>query len=52
MDVTIDDSKQDEDGIRLFVGSTTVVTVWDAHSPEVELTIAKRIAKFLREETA
>ncbi len=47
MDVAINTDDQDEEGIKLYVGSTTIVTVWDAQSPEVEMTIAQRIKEAL-----
>lgn len=48
MKVHIETDDQDEDGVRICVGQTTIVTVWDALSPVTEEEIAELIADFLR----
>lgn len=48
--VTIDESEQDEKGIRLFVGQTTIITVWDAQSAEREREIAWELKAALEED--
>ena len=47
MYVKIDESKQDEEGILLYIDSTTIVSVWDAGDPEREKEIAYRIRQLL-----
>jgi len=48
MKVSIDDSMQSEGGIYVYAG-TSIISVWDAESPEWEQELAKRIAELLEE---
>jgi hypothetical protein len=48
--VEIDSDDQNEEGVRLYVGESTIITVWDALYPDTELELAEKIAKLLREE--
>lgn len=48
MKVHIETDDQDEEGVKIYVGQTTIVTVTDAESPDTELEIAELIADALR----